>query len=352
MKKHILINTITMLAGILFTSKALAIPVTPKVYTSKVSTGNWSDAATWNVTGNSSPVTYIISANQTITVNTDVNGVDTIKIYGTLKFAHEKVINMTTNGIILVNVGGKITSGNDESAFNWPNTSYDLDGPFNGANEVTATTAVRYATRATSITAYGATQASFISLTPLPVNLQSISVDKTVSGYELNWVALDEAKGTVFEVEFSRNGRDYSLAGSRMVADENTSSSFSVNLGAQSSSFYVRLVEITPNGDRNILSVQYKKADATDAEAAVKIFPTQISLSSTLNVVLPESGDYQLQVIGSNGSMQQTKQIHTSVSDEVISIQASELNLTAGSYVAVITSNSGISFKTMIVAIP
>ncbi len=316
------------------------------VFTSKVTTGNWSSSSSWVKTGTGSPIVYIIKAGNTITLNENASGkLDSVIINGQLIFGLGKKIEMKENGAVVVEFGGQISGGNANSKFDWEDSNTDIGGPFNGTNLIDGP---QYATLATTVLGGGVPQPSFVSfLTALPVSLKSIEVDEVNSEYILSWISVDEAANTTFNVEVSTNGTDYNLAGSREISEETSTAAFSVNMGKQTKSFYTRLVHVDANGTRTILSVVFTKVAA--ANEMVRVFPQVLQSGAALNVVLTEAGDYKMEIFNTNGVQVKSSQLNTQTNNEVTAINSNDLGLANGWYVVVITGTNGVAAKTKIV---
>ncbi|MBS3914641.1 MAG: T9SS type A sorting domain-containing protein [Bacteroidetes bacterium] len=340
---HKLVCLAICAATIIFANKALAITT----YTSKVTSGNWSSAGSWNVTGSGSDVKYVIQAGHTISMNVNVSGVDTVSIYGTLDMGSNRTITIDSFGTILVNSGGTLSGGSNNTKIIFLGSPYQIVGPFTTLLGNLITNGPRYATALTTTAASGDPQGSFVGLSLLPVELSSIEVVKMATAYQLQWTALGESNKSTFGIEISTNGTDYYFAGSVSGNEEITSGDYTFNIIGVKGSFYVRLNETDVNGNSKALATKYVKNNTT--ADAFQIYPTLIApAGQNIQMVLPTSGMYKVVVYNLNMQVAAESTASTYSSNEAVSFNSSDWNLNAGQYVVVVQGNNGEVYKTRI----
>lgn len=316
------------------------------VYTSKVTTGNWNNAASWTKTGDGNPVIYIVKNGHTINLN--VNGiVDTLYIYGTFSFNSNRDLTLSQNGAIIVDGAGILKGGSANSDIIFPNTTFKVSGPFNGNKLVTD--GPRYANRNTVIAASGATQASFVfTLTALPVVLSSIEVTNTNNSFNLLWTALGESNMNNFIVETSTNGRIFTTVTTVNGGSENNQGFYDASLPKCTTSFYVRLSEVN-NGVTTVLAVKYVKVENINTNT-FNLFPNLIQANSNteIKMVLPAAGNYKVQILTLNAQVVANDLANTNSENEMIAFNTINWNLATGQYVVIVTGNNGQVYKSRI----
>ncbi|MBS3913851.1 MAG: hypothetical protein KG003_05090 [Bacteroidetes bacterium] len=330
-------------AAIVFTNSAKAVTT----YTSKVTSGNWSAAGSWNVSGSGSDVKYVVLSGHTIIMNTNVSGVDTVSIFGTLDMGSNKTLTMDSFGIILINSGGTLSGGSSNTHIVFLGSAYQITGPFTTAQGNLITNGPRYATALTTTAASGDPQGSFVGLNLLPVELSSIDVVKMATSFQLQWTALGESNKSTFNIEISNNGTDFYFAGSVSGNEEINSGDYTFNIVGMKGSFYVRLNETDVNGNSKSLATKYVKNNVTSD--AFQMYPTLIASSGqNIQMILPTSGTYKVEVFGFNMQIAAASSTTTYSNNEAVSFNSTDWNLNAGQYIVVVQGNNGELYKTRI----
>ncbi|MBS3913017.1 MAG: hypothetical protein KG003_00810, partial [Bacteroidetes bacterium] len=280
------------LATYLFTATSKAATT----YTSNTATGNWSTNSVWSKIGTGTPVTYKIQAGHTITMDVNVSNVDTVWVAGTLDMGNNKTLSVNSNGTVILDWGGVIQGGSNNTGFIMIGSSFTVYGPFTSSNMITS--GPRWMTAGSVTAASGDPQGSFSPLmTLLPVDLASIRIEKNAAAFELQWSVLGEANQNTFTIEISSNGKDFYTTGTVAGSEEITSGTYSFNLGIISGAFYVRLSQIDANGATSILATKYISNKNNQNE--FQIFPTVVN-NGTVNAVIPTAGTYTVTVYNLN----------------------------------------------------
>lgn len=315
------------------------------VYTSNVTSGNWSGTSTWTQTGSSGYVIYVIQTGHTITLDVNVSGIDQLWIYGTLRFGNSKTLNMTQAGFINISATGSFSGGNANSGI-WYG-SYSgvwIRGPFNGKDLIN--NGPRYGDYSTMIAANGDPQPSFPI--GLPVDISSMTVEQSGSEFSLKWTALDESNQNSFEVEVSEDAVNFTSAGIVEGNKELSEGNYELNLGTHKNSFFVRLTEISQTESKSI-ATQYVHSGIRDFENFL-IFPTILNpAENNLNMVLPAVGEHRFCLF--NTSMQSMAEVEltTETENELRTISMKNIRLTPGVYFTEVISPDGTVFKNKLI---
>jgi methionine-rich copper-binding protein CopC len=318
------------------------------VYTSKVTTGNWSASSSWNRTGTGSPVTYRVAAGHAITLDVNVSSVDTVWVAGTLNMANNRTLTVNSNGTVILDWGATIQGGSNNTSFIMIGSSYAVTGPFTSTNIITS--GPRWLTASSATNALGAPQASFIPLhTLLPVVLGSIEVTQVENNFELSWTALGESNQSTFTIEVSKDGRNFQTIATVYGNGEMNEGNYTYTISNQSGAFYIRLSETNNSGTTTALAVKYVK-NSNVTTSSFQLFPNLISANDQVNMVLPTAGSYSIAVYNMNMQQVATSTATAATDNEVVSVSSSQWNLQNGNYVVVVTGENGQVNKTRIVA--
>ncbi len=264
------------------------------VYTSTGS-GNWS--SNFSSSGSGSPVTYIIQSAHTITVN--VNGtsaIDTIKIFGTLNFDNGRKLDLTSNGIVLLETGGSIGAGNGGSKFRFPNGT-DISGPFNLSGPLEGA---------------GTFGGSF--LPPfLPVEWLGFDITENASQVEVKWETASELNNNYFVVQYSTSGKEW-IDGPTVYSKANGGNSSEVlsytqtlnrkDLNFKEGKCYVRIQQVDFDSKTSYSSVKVIKGNNTPEIKAVLLNNNQFTTT-----VSNKSGEVSIKVMTLDGNLVLNEQL-------------------------------------------
>ena len=147
-------------------------------------TGTW--ASSFSCSGTTSPVVYKIAAGDTVTVTASPSAViDSLIIEGMLIVNNGRKVDLTADGIVLVESGGEVGGGNPGTKFQFVGGT-DVRGPFSVTGEAYAP---------------GNTGGVFVSGYPVPVSWMGVFVAETSTGFRVDWQTATEVNNNYFDVE-------------------------------------------------------------------------------------------------------------------------------------------------------
>jgi hypothetical protein len=321
------------------------------VYSSNVNPrGNWNVGANWSNNGGSGTNKYVVQAGDTIDLTANVTNVDTLWIRGVLYMGNNRTITINSGGTVILDWGGVIMGGSNNSRFIFTGSSYQISGPFTTASGNLITNGPRWATATSTTAALGNPQGSFIGLpTLLPVDLASINVEKDGNNFNLTWTALAESNQNLFTVEVSDNGKDFSIAGYVAGNKELHEGDYLFTISGKRNSFYIRLSETNnTTGNKSILAVKYVNHNTINVDA-FQFYPNLISSAGqSVNMVLPTSGKHSIMVYSMDMKVAAESTATTYSSNESITFNSAMWNLKTGYYVVVVTDDNGQVHRTKI----
>lgn len=306
------------------------------VFTSAVSSGNWSNSTTWTNSGSGgSPVSYVIQPGHTITMDVDVNNIDTLIIHGTLTMGNNKELMMKTSGFISFSGTGVLQQGSSNTEIRFgTSSSVFIQGPFTAGNLISG--GPRFGTLSTMIAANGDPQGSFPVALPLVV--KAVAVENSGSDFKLTWTVLGEANKNTFSIDISANGRDFVQVGTIQGNPDLTEGNYSFYLGEVSDQLFVKLSMLTSNGIEALLVKQI--SNPVHESARLQVFPTLLESANTpVNLVLPEAGNFKISLY--NAAMQNlgSAEVVSQTAGEKQSIRFTDLKATAGIYFLTISQD-------------
>jgi hypothetical protein len=295
--KHTITATLTiaLLAIHLQTSAAT-------VYTSTGS-GNWNTS--FSSTGTGTPLVYKILSSHTIDVN--VNGtsaIDSLIIFGTLDFGNSKKIDLSANGIIVLNTGGSVTGGNGASRFRFVGAGF-ISGSF-------AETGLSFAS--------GGTGGSFIS-GGLPVDWLNIETTLSDNIYMVKWSTATEENNDYFEVQMSADGSAWNTMTIVPSLSDNGNSnrilnySTSIDANVNGEVNYLRIRQIDFNGDS-----EYSKTIKLEDKAKQPLV-IQYLLDGQIRIANSTKRPSTITIISLAGSTVSTLTVETSIDIQLPSNQ-------------------------------
>ncbi|MBE9460570.1 T9SS type A sorting domain-containing protein [Dyadobacter subterraneus] len=183
--------------------------------------------------------------------------------------------------------------------------------------------------------------------TPLPVTLTKFSGSYGEGNVDLGWSTSSESNASHFEIETSRNGKNFIKLGD-VLAKGNSSSTTSYSFRYINSSFdnaYFRLKMIDNDGTfsySRIISVQSKSDDS----GSFNVFPTIFGNELTISLPGTNSSTAVVRIIGMNGNIHLDNVYNINNNN---SVEITDLNtVPSGLYIVHITSGSLIEFKKVI----
>jgi hypothetical protein len=329
-----ILGTIFFFAGNFLPSSKTFADGGGTVFTSK-KTGNWTATSTWTETGSGIPVKYIILSGHTVTVNSSRDDIDTIKVYGTLKFNNGKDLTLDGNaGVVEVMSGGVITGGNTSSEIIFDD-EYEIAGPFSIAGPVHATG-----------------ESDGFSAGPLPVTWLSFDSEVEENFVTLNWKTASEENNSHFIIEkapstgaFKAIGRVEGNGNSQEIQTYAYKDKESI-----SSSTYYRLKQFDFDGKFNYSKTIFVKSDKEEMAEKV-LFPSLVNFGQTsqLNISNVPAGQYQIMVIDVKGNII-TQFDHTQMELGMLEITnlATEGFARGMHYIRLNTQSTAETFKLMI----
>lgn len=303
------------------------------------------------------PRVFIIQKGHTVTVNADLNNMDTLYVIGTLKFVagtgydiemyslssgNTGVISGSNyssrrarRGVVIVLAGGLITGGNGDNDIDW-NNGNDIDGSYN----VTGPSRAGFSTTASSNPAVRF--APFTpTFTPLPIDLSTFVVKTNETDHVVSFTALGESNRNSFLLEISYNGTDFEylteIQGNQEMSEQNYSYSFA----KLTSSFYIRLSERNSIGALNPLAITFVTLNSNANLNEIRVFPTLLNDDEhAFNVILPEIGTYTIQIFSTNLKNERNLKVETETENQTYTVE--DLTLANGTYIVVVTGANNV----------
>lgn len=247
--------------------------------------GNWETPGNWScghVPGAGDDAT--IGAGITVTVNANnLANIGNLDIFGTLQFTNGSKINLSTNSIVNVYLGGGITGGNGGAKLVFPSTSYSgsfsTTGPFFFSNSGSGTGI-------------------------LPLTLVSFNSSLQSQGVILSWRTENEANINSFEIESKGDGNtDWQTLGTThsMAAGEGGYTYTFTDRAKLNGDRYYRLKIVERDGKFGYSKVLFV---GSAQNGTISIAPTLAY--STVNVHLPASGQAQISIFNTFGLLVKT----------------------------------------------
>lgn len=355
------INNKVMLAGIFVLASAFNFVTAQTTAYLSNGTATWTQgtnfpftAQTFNQGFNSPGRTLVIQPGHTITLGNNVGNTastfsatlsyDTIYVYGTL--------NLGSNGIYLANYiqsavqyygvirimpGGQFQGDRAGKVYYGANTTYT----FGAANAWSRTVAIGGTPIQSFVASANSVMARFETFTPfvtLPVDLASFNVETTTNGHEVSWVAYGESNRNEFILETSTNGEDFNYETTVAGTAEMLSQKYNHTIATKSSDFFVRISERNESGVVNVLATKYVNI-STNGMEEIKVFPTLVN-NNSFNVIATEAGEYQIQILNANMVEQHNLKQVVETENQIISLE--NLNLSAGTYIVVVTGANNV----------
>ena len=264
-------------------------------------TGDWETAGTWScghMPGAGDNVTIGAGINVTVNGNNNVD-IGNLDIFGTLTFTVGSKIDLATNSVVNIYLGGSITGGNSGAKLVFPSKSYT--GPFS--------------TSGPYFFSSGGQGAGILATT-----LVSFSGSVQNQDVILYWRTANEENINSFAVEWSGNGnadwQSLETISSMAVSEGGFSYSFTDRSKINGDRYY-RLKITEKNGKYAYSNVLFISSVQTKT----------ITLSSTLvnssvNATLPTSGQAQVSVFNISGQLVKT----LTTGNESFSLDVSGLN--------------------------
>lgn len=242
--------------------------------TTCTSTGSGTWSSSFNCSGSGTPITYHIQSGDSITTNSNVNSIDTLVISGYLEFTNGTKLELSDNGVIIVNSGGEIGGGNAGSRFIFDNGS-TIKGAFAINGPVFATE-----------NSGGFTSGS------LPVTWVMVDAEITDQDIEVHWSTALELNNSHFEIQLLADTEDWETVGIEYSNHDDGNSK-----EIEQYQFSIGHLESKPINKTQHIYIRIKQVDfdgKSSYSPIVKVHKYQLQLSSTSLFPNPSSGNVYL----------------------------------------------------------
>lgn len=254
--------------------------------------GNWSSLSWANTSA--SKTKYTVAASTVVSLNVNVSNIDTLIINGELSFTSNKTITLNSTGIVIVNIGGKISGGSANSSFGFSSGSTGvINGPWNGSNTIIGPSVA-------SLTSNG-----FQGFTPLAINILNFEISSSENNQiQLNWSNVFNPQFISCELQSSENGDMF-----------NTIAEFNENLNQNVQNFTFTDFNVY-NSNKVIYRLKYTESNGeiTFSKPLVHFFKNEIvqfkaypnPAVGQLNIQFSEdlsNSDLQIRIKNTNGQV-------------------------------------------------
>lgn len=301
------------------------------VYTSPASgSANWGSIS-WSQSGTGTPVTHVIQAGFTATINANTTLFDTLKIFGVLDFRSNLTLTMNTNGYIDLKSGGTVTGGSGNTTITFGGNG-SFTGPWNGSG---TSAGPSYATQSTS---------GFVSGTALPVTWNYFKATTENNAILLEWSTATEINNSHFDIERASADGNFEKIGEVMGngnSHEKLYYNFTDKNPLTGKSFY-RLKQTDFDG-----AFEYSEVVAINTENAnpVKVFPTIISTSNPVLQVSNLSEQTNIRIIDTYGKV---LNYQNQITDNSFTMQIEDLSKKGTLFVEIFQNNEIKTFKILV----
>jgi hypothetical protein len=244
-----------------FYSLILALLISGGLYATTIvavnNNGRWSRSSDWDLNRtpiNTDSVVIPAGLNFNVDGNQRLNNVVVI-VKGTLDFNNGKLrLNIASK--VIVDLGGRITgSGNNDqitidNVFKYRGSGPDVIGP---------------------MVADASTGNGFISFTLLPVKFVSFTANKNSEGVFLSWSTTNEVNNSYFEIQRSKDGKNWDLAGKVNAATttQNVNNYRFVDRSSDALIAYYRIRQVDLDGKSTYTEIRSIRSNSTEASAKI-----------------------------------------------------------------------------------
>ena len=304
-----------------------------------VQTGDWANTSTWDLNGTPQmDDNVIIPEGYTVNLpngNTDM-GTAQIDVYGTLDFGQSGKITLDASGVIYIVGNGRLTgSGNSamvsiDGEEKWSGNDGDVVGD-----------------RAITTDSDPANSPNFLTPIPpqalLPIELIYFKAETKSSGLvEITWATASETNNDYFEVQRSRDGRNWNMI-AEVEGALNSNQTINYNVTDQKAfngrNFY-RLVQFDTDGAYTVSDVVVA---SVSKEVNADVYPNPSAGAFNFSVPTKNFESSQINILNANGKL--IKSITTG--DQITSIDLT--NESNGVYFYQIAQDQNIVSSGMIV---
>ena len=277
------------------------------------------------VAGSISPVTA--GTNGSISFKVSALNLTSFNTFGAL------ITSFTVSGS-----GGHLSSEPYNYSYSGPSEvtatfNFTVKTPNTAGSESFTVTAIYNTSGATGCTAVGV-----VSVNTTPIELLAFSgKQNNEGGVHLDWVTASEKNNTMFLVERSNNGNDFTQVGEVKGAgnsSKNINYSFNDGSAVNDAVNYYRLTDVDVDGNKSssrIISVVVGK------NAPLSIY-TISAQQGWVSVVSPIAGDAVLNITNAQGQVMSSMKANLTEGDNQVSINTANLN--TGIYILSINNNN------------